>query len=553
MVKVNLVSMNTHISSVKAISGQRIASLQQVISSLDQFAIAGSLQGQAYTNAKDFGQDVLRSLAQGLILYSEELSQSASQLGSLYASIVGNESLDESVLRANIASYQASLAHQSYIYNRLMGEDILNFRSLNSLHSAMSITNNSLQKEQEKLDRLLTFNSQSASVFSDLARLRKSITSGFSEVRSSYGQHASLGGFSIPDKMAWKKDLDDRWKERTEAIRSGYDAVVKKVEKGEELTEEDIRVINQYVHENPHLTLAPSIQNALYNFSVNRNIDDMVQKLVDGGKLPIEAYTKFKELVDSDAVSRLSQVMALLPKPLVNSILVSDGFWEILASVEKSGAKGAKAVSLILNGLSKYEALAVKYDKFSVLIDEASSLVQNIASPVRAVATSTLEKFSGISSLEAAVTKGKNLVGNAKFLGKAVKVLGKVGTVMTFAQVGFEGISGGIEEYTESKDVGKAIGQGFWDAVASVGPLEGATIGATIGSAVPVVGTTAGAVVGGIVGGAIQITKWIEPDFFDDPVIGTKNIFNKAGKAIKGATNAVSDVIGGFGKALGFG
>ncbi|HEL2151484.1 TPA: hypothetical protein TZC45_002217 [Streptococcus suis] len=245
--------------------------------------------------------------------------------------------------------------------------------------------------------------------------------------------------------------------------------------------------------------------------------------------------------------------MAFLPKPLVNSILVSDGFWEILASVEKSGAKGAKAVSLILNGLSKYEAWAVKYDKFSELIDEASSLVQNIASPVRAVATSTLEKLSGISSLEAAVTKGKNLVGNAKFLGKAVKVLGKVGTVMTFAQVGFEGISGGIEEYSESKDVGKAIGQGFWAAVASVGPLEGATIGATIGSAVPVVGTTAGAVVGGIVGGAIQITKWIEPDFFDDPVKGTKNIFNKAGKAIKGATNAVSDAIGGFGKALGFG
>ncbi|WP_105154901.1 T7SS effector LXG polymorphic toxin [Streptococcus suis] len=260
MVKVNLVSMNTHISSVKAISGQRIASLQQVISSLDQFYSAGSLQGQAYTNAKDFGQDVLRSLAQGLILYSEELSQSASQLGSLYKSIVGDESLDESVLRANIASYQASLAHQSYIYNRLMGEDILNFRSLNSLHSAMSITNNSLQKEQEKLDRLLTFNSQSASVFSDLDRLKQSITSGFSEVRSSFGQHASQGGFSIPEKMAWKKDLDDRWKERTERMRdtsspadfrkleereenrakSVYQDVMQRIENGEEVTAEAV-------------------------------------------------------------------------------------------------------------------------------------------------------------------------------------------------------------------------------------------------------------------------------------------------------------------------
>ncbi|HEL2651265.1 TPA: hypothetical protein T0G97_001440 [Streptococcus suis] len=238
--------------------------------------------------------------------------------------------------------------------------------------------------------------------------------------------------------------------------------------------------------------------------------------------------------------------MAFLPKPLVNSILVSDGFWEILASVEKSGAKGAKAVSLILNGLSKYEAWAVKYDKFSELIDEASSLVQNIASPVRAVATSTLEKLSGISSLEAAVTKGKNLVGNAKFLGKAVKVLGKVGTVMTFAQVGFEGISGGIEEYSESTDVGKAIGQGFWDAVASVGPLEGATIGAAFGG-VP------GAFIGASAGIIIQGIKAWKPDFFDDPVKGTKEMVKDVGNGIKGVVDAVSNAIGGVGKVLGFG
>ncbi|WP_447444125.1 hypothetical protein [Streptococcus caballi] len=176
-----------------------------------------------------------------------------------------------------------------------------------------------------------------------------------------------------------------------------------------------------------------------------------------------------------------------------------------------------------------------------------------LASPVKEGTKWGLEKVSGFKSLEKAVQTGKNLVGDAKFLGKGIKFLGKVGTVATFAELGFEGISGGIEEYSKSKDIGKAVGKGALSAVSSVGPLEGATIGATIGSAVPVVGTTAGAVVGGIVGGAIQITKWIEPDFFDDPVKGTKNIVNKAGKAIKGATDAVSDAIGGFGKALGFG
>ncbi|HEM3214348.1 hypothetical protein [Streptococcus suis] len=127
---------------------------------------------------------------------------------------------DESVLRANIASYQASLAHQSYIYNRLMGEDILNFRSLNSLHSAMSITN----------------------------------------------------------KMAWKKDLDDRWKERTEAIRSGYDAVVKKVEKGEALTEADVVVISAYAKRHPDVKPPKKVVEALDEYYYG--LDDIPKSLI---------------------------------------------------------------------------------------------------------------------------------------------------------------------------------------------------------------------------------------------------------------------------------
>ncbi|MFI3124375.1 LXG domain-containing protein [Streptococcus suis] len=545
MVKVDVGSLASQASSSSSIVSARISTLQGAIGALERFLGESCLEGAAYTSAKSYASQVLIPLVQAMILYSESVSENTSQLQSQYSSICKGESLDSDNLERQIQQLEAGYRAARRTYDILL-------RELSPLAAEYSILLGNIRRRitklQTKLDRLHRFNAVSAHTFSDIGSLEVALMTGLNQVSANFSGFSASQGFPSYNKsnLSWAKTVNSQWEKRTEAIRSGYDAVVKKVEKGEELTEEDIRVINRYVHENPHLSLAPSIQNALYNFSVNRNIDDMVQKLVDGGKLPIEAYTKFKELVDSDAVSRLSQVMALLPKPLVNSILVSDGFWEILASVEKSGAKGAKAVSLILNGLSKYEALAVKYDKFSELIDEASSLVQNIASPVRAVATSTLEKLSGISSLEAAVTKGKNLVGNAKFLGKAVKVLGKVGTVMTFAQVGFEGISGGIEEYTESKDVGKAIGQGFWDAVASVGPLEGATIGAAFGGPV-------GAGVGLFAGAVIQGIKWAEPKFFDDPVKGTKNIFNKAGKAIKGATNAVSDAIGGFGKALGFG
>ncbi|WP_050483017.1 glycine zipper family protein [Streptococcus equinus] len=72
----------------------------------------------------------------------------------------------------------------------------------------------------------------------------------------------------------------------------------------------------------------------------------------------------------------------------------------------------------------------------------------------------------------------------------------------------------------KQKIVGKAVKHGALDAVSSIGPLEGATLGAAVGG-VP------GAVIGAGVGAAIQGVKWIEPNFFDDPVKGTKDIVKK--------------------------
>ncbi|WP_170241354.1 T7SS effector LXG polymorphic toxin [Streptococcus suis] len=487
MVKVNLVSMNTHISSVKDMSGQRIASLQQVISSLDQFYSAGSLQGQAYTNAKDFGQDVLRSLAQGLILYSEELSQSASQLGSLYKSIVGDESLDESVLRANIASYQASLAHQSYIYNRLMGEDILNFRSLNSLHSAMSITNNSLQKEQEKLDRLLTFNSQSASVFSDLDRLKQSITSGFSEVRSSFGQHASQGGFSIPDKMAWKKDLDDRWKERTEAIRSGYDAVVKKVEKGEELTEEDIRVINRYVHENPHLTLAPSIQKATEVYEIIRKYEEVVKKLENGGELSKEDIASIEDFIQERPDYLLDSIVsnALMVHEVGGASSYAKGA-SYLSTGSLAGTEALASIKKIKNGTWWRKPVSTTYSKTGYKtwrqVSGEVSRFKNVK-----VARSADELINGAGK----IVKG----GGAK---GALKSVGTLGGALAI----FDGVTTYFDRVDQYGTVNATV-DGVAHTATAVGSIY---VGAAIGSLIPipVVGTIAGAVAGYVFGGIVN-------------------------------------------------
>lgn len=117
---------------------------------------------------------------------------------------------------------------------------------------------------------------------------------------------------------------------------------------------------------------------------------------------------------------------------------------------------------------------------------------------------------------------------------------------MMFADLGITAISSGVDEYSKTKDIGKAAGKGALSAIASIGPLEGATIGGAIGGPI-------GALIGGGVGAVIQVTKFIEPKFFDDPLQGTKNIINNVGKGIEGFAGAVSNGIGGIGKALGFG
>ncbi|MCK1203100.1 hypothetical protein MXZ84_11100, partial [Streptococcus uberis] len=74
--------------------------------------------------------------------------------------------------------------------------------------------------------------------------------------------------------------------------------------------------------------------------------------------------------------------------------------------------------------------------------------------------------------------------------------------------------------------------------VASVGPLEGATLGAAVGG----------------VGLAIQGVKAIDPKFFlIIQLKSSQKIADNIGKSVNEVKNSVSKYIGGFGKVIGFG
>ncbi|MGT2930051.1 hypothetical protein ACVR1G_07470 [Streptococcus dentasini] len=424
---------------------------------------------------------------------------------------------DTEVLSAEIEALNTTINTNNSLLEGMASDDPNRTTTENAVNSDTA----ERDKRQKKLDKINAYDAASSGFFSDIAGLEADVSSGLTLLNQ--GIAGFNGSFTMPSKkdLEWTKTINSQWDER-----EAYQAALEKIGNGEELSDKDKKAIEVYKKNHPNI-----------------KVDDAVETAKQQHENQKSLYEQFVGIMGSDEAKRLSQAMALLPKNFTKAVLKSDGFWEILAAVEKTGAKGDKFVTAVLNGLSKYESMG----KFGEKISNGFNYLEKAASPLKSAAKWGLEKVTNIKTLENFVTKGlskgEKLSG---ILGKAVKLGGKTGTVLTVAELGITGISSGIAEYQKTGDVGKAVGKGALSAVSSVGPLEGATLGAAVGG-VP------GAVIGAGIGAAIQGIKMIEPKFFDNPVKGTKDIANKAGKAISGAANAVSKGIGGIGKALGFG
>ncbi|AGU77492.1 hypothetical protein [Streptococcus intermedius] len=530
MVKMDLVSSDDQASSMNMVSANRIAGYQSALTALESFSNASELTGAAYDSAKHYGARVLTPLIQGAILLSEGVSQGTTALPNKYRAEVGEENLDSDVLESQIQAYESSLSSLRGIYRYLERDCSTKPSTLRSMSSRMTSLSNQKTEAMEKLRKLNAFAMSSPTVFSNLPEVSAAMDVGIGQVQTAFANFN--GSFQVPsaDQLGWAKTIGVEWKKKEELDRA-YQRVLDKLKKGEKLTEKDIQTLHAYAKRYPGRELPEEVQKKLKE-----------KRKAAEWNLVQFVYEQFKDAIGSNEAKRLSQLMALLPENFTKAVLKSDGLWEILASVEKTGAKGDKFVTAVLNGLSKYESMG----KFGENISKGFKWLEKIANPLKSATKWGLEKVTGFKTLEEAVKTGKNFVGEAKFLGKGIKFLGKVGTVATVAQLGFEGISGGINEFSKSKNTGKAVGKGALSTVSSVGPLEGATIGAAVGG-VP------GAFIGAGIGAGVQVIKMFEPKFFDDPVKGTKNIIGKVGKGISGAANAVSHAFGGVGKALGFG
>ena len=542
-IKVDIGSADSQGSTANSVLSSRVNYYNDVISAFNNLITEEELKGAAYDSAKSYAENIMVPLLRGVILFSESLGGKAGELPTLYYSQVGGESLDEDILQQQIEAKNTTIStYESILYSLYNLKDV-NPIYISNVRGVISNATSKRDELQRKLEKLQSFASSTSGQFSDSESLQSLVFQGFEQVTSDFGKFD--GTFKVEGQAPWASNINSEWTKRSEVVQN-YQNVLDKIKNKTELDEKDIKAIAEYRKRYPGKELPDTLVNAIEQHLYEKILAEVLGD--DGVKYnTINLYDAIKAISDNDWFKRGAQILGLTPKSLTKAFLQSDGVIELLGSVDK-GIKGRKFVNGVMSAMAWYESLGNKGGTLKKIFDGIS----DIASPVETIVKTGLEgaRDAGIAKFGKYIKGGEEATGllgkGLKYFPKVAKVMGKVGTVTTFADLGITAISSGVDEYSKTKDIGKAAGKAALSAIASVGPLEGATIGGAIAG-------PPGAIAGLLVGGGIQVIKAMNPKFFDNPLEETGKIIDGAGQALKNFGGTISQGIGGIGKALGFG
>ncbi len=334
--------------------------------------------------------------------------------------------------------------------------------------------------------------------------------------------------------MAWKKDLDDKWKERTERMRDtsspadfrkleereAFNTVVNKLNSGEQLSEADINTILAYA-------------------SIHREtgLPDNVVKLILATTLSASGVE------DSDLEASLQEVWNQMKENVSVGNITYDVITSSLEEIADNPSTYLNAINAVSGNLSQsIDDLALQANNyFSVRtpygnIQYASSMVDDFA-------------FSGTQAVTNNVIRAGSVV---NFLSRNAGLIKTLTIVYDYESQVSEGTS------RTNAAIKTAAHVGISYAAGEVGAIAGAKIGAAIGTVVfPGVGTITGAVLGTIAGFAIGIGLSIVGTAVFDAVYDTyigehvDNAVDKAKEIVEDVGDAVSGWFGGLGSALG--
>ncbi|HDR8250598.1 T7SS effector LXG polymorphic toxin [Bacillus cereus] len=203
--------------SMNAVCNATIQGMEQVIQSIDAFAIDTVLQGQTYSSAKSFFVQTFRPLAQGIIYLCEELIRQNDAFPSQFQSQVASTDVIEQEILEQIREIDRMKASMEAISQAM---PIPGMDAMANLFTVMR------KKLQEKLDHLYQFNQTSSNNYSTALQLAASIAAGLAEVQSGKGFSPASGTFSTQGlNMEWTTSIqaitEERARQATNSIEEG--------------------------------------------------------------------------------------------------------------------------------------------------------------------------------------------------------------------------------------------------------------------------------------------------------------------------------------------
>ncbi|MGR3779208.1 T7SS effector LXG polymorphic toxin [Bacillus paramycoides] len=225
-------------SSVSNMCKQQVQGYEQLQKAMTDFTLNSPfLTGKAYDSAKNYFSSVLYPLAQAGILLSEAVERAVKKFPETYVAQVDSGDLIQAELEIKIREVNSLLVQAEGIQRNLM---LLNVPHLDGMRTAQLSANSTLihmyggvkKKLEEKLQKLIAFNSSSPSIFSEIASLQQAVNQGLAQTKTAW--NASSGTFTVPntEALSWTKGIQEKWQDYVKRHEPKIEVRAEKVNKG---------------------------------------------------------------------------------------------------------------------------------------------------------------------------------------------------------------------------------------------------------------------------------------------------------------------------------
>ncbi|OJG90995.1 hypothetical protein RV15_GL000991 [Enterococcus silesiacus] len=180
--------------------------------------MSAPLSSKTYDSAKLYFSAVYPSLASGFILACEALIEAHSKFPEEFQSSVDTCDVIEEQLKAEIAQGQALLQN---IARTMDKEKEPNHR----LEQRYMGVQSSIQKNEEKLQKLYEFNASSPNLFVDFEAQLANLDAGLAEVEKGAAWNPTSGTFELSRvSLTWTKSIGKEWDKRQKKIDAKVEA-----------------------------------------------------------------------------------------------------------------------------------------------------------------------------------------------------------------------------------------------------------------------------------------------------------------------------------------